>query len=519
MARETAIRRFRAANTPGGGLRLTWARVLSLVATLHLCWLPVAADNPAVLEQAVEWSDASATKMAEADSQQSIKRWEPAMSLYREAMTLSPHPPPFQQYVLFNNIGWSLFNMGEWAAAEEEYRKALNVQQPSGQPPTDHAYINLATLYKAQGRSKATIKVYQAAVALTKQLPTWAALGFALMREFRVEEAVSTLQEALALHGDGATAAQEVHNYLGQLNVWRRRWSSASHHFIKSVDLGLPAEATGCRAGRWTVVEGWQTTSSFGGAPLVTVHPLPVGDVTRAIAAAVAVGPPTRTRANGTKIVDFDLAALATEPFFDAVADETYQDRPDDPPPDGVGAATNGESAAASKGAKSSKATSGGSKADGKADGASGEGHAAPDEGGYKLIELRGVALEGQHLTSLFHPGPECKYYVGEHTASASPRWDFGVNNREQNASYDKTAPFEVHTKMINAPTFGIADMRGGAFGLPDDHAFQLEVLTKFLLLLKAVVEPEWPKLKVRTFSPHLPPAPSRISPPLHGLR
>ena len=49
------------------------------------------------------------------------------------------------------------------------------------------------------------------------------------------------------------TAAQETHNYLGFLYSFRRDWASASTHFVKAVDLGLPSNATGCRAGRWAV--------------------------------------------------------------------------------------------------------------------------------------------------------------------------------------------------------------------------------------------------------------------------
>ena len=86
----------------------------------------------------------------------------------------------FQRYIIHNNIGWSLFHLNEWTRAEENYRHALRAAP--AQPPTDHAYINLATLYKAQGRIKSTIKAYRAAVMLTKQLPTWAALGKALMQ-------------------------------------------------------------------------------------------------------------------------------------------------------------------------------------------------------------------------------------------------------------------------------------------------------------------------------------------------
>ena len=64
------------------------------------------------------------------------------------------------------------------------------------------------------------------------------------------------------------------------LNTWRRRWSIASNHFIKVVDLGLPADATGCRAGRWSVVEGWPVDSGH-----VKVHPLPVTAVVDALRA------------------------------------------------------------------------------------------------------------------------------------------------------------------------------------------------------------------------------------------
>ena len=196
---------------------------------LACCWRAVGA--------AESWSEASAAKLEQADAEQVGQRWEQALALYRESLDLSPNPPVFQQYVLQNNIGWSLFNMGDWANAEDAYRRALRVS--ATHPPTDHAYLNLASLYKAQGRTKALIKVYQAAIALTKQPSTYLALAQALMREFRVDDAAAALQEGLSIGGEGSSLAQEFHNYLGKVNAWRRRWSVASHHFIKSVDLGL----------------------------------------------------------------------------------------------------------------------------------------------------------------------------------------------------------------------------------------------------------------------------------------
>ena len=57
--------------------------------------------------------------------------------------------------------------------------------------------------------------------------------------------------------------------------------------------------------------------------------------------------------------------------------------------------------------------------------------------------------------------------FAGEQGASAFPPPNFGINEREQNASYDKTSPYNVHTKTVHAPTFAIADMRASheAFG------------------------------------------------------
>ena len=221
------------------------------------------------------WTSQAAEALNVADNLQQNGDWEQAIVHYRRALALSPTPPAFQRYVIYNNLGWSMYHLGEWTSAEEHYRHALR-SSPAA-PPTDHAYINLATLHKAERRVKPTIKAYRAAVSLTHQSPTWAQLGWALMLDFKVEEAVHTLEDALSYRGESAPAAQETHNYLGFLYSFRRDWASASTHFVKAVDLGLPSNATGCRAGRWAVSEGW---SSGGG---VTVHPIAWTQVRRAV--------------------------------------------------------------------------------------------------------------------------------------------------------------------------------------------------------------------------------------------
>ena len=131
------------------------------------------------------WTSQAAEALNVADNLQQNGDWEQAIVHYRRALALSPTPPAFQRYVIYNNLGWSMYHLGEWTSAEEHYRHALR-SSPAA-PPTDHAYINLATLHKAENRIKPTIKAYRAAVALTHQSPTWAQLGWALLQDFQLD--------------------------------------------------------------------------------------------------------------------------------------------------------------------------------------------------------------------------------------------------------------------------------------------------------------------------------------------
>ena len=379
-----------------------------------------------------QWAQQAADLVTKADQIQGAQDWQGALDLYYKALDISPNPPPFQKYVLHNNIGWSLYHLGRSAEAEDHYQAALKAS-PNEKPPTDHAFINLATLYKAQGRTKATIKAYQAAVDLTKQMPTWANLGWELIHDCRVEEAVTTLSEAISAKGDAAPAAQQVYAYLGVAQSQRRRWALASQAFVKSIDIGLPADADGCKGGRWKVAEGWSD------AEHVTVHMLPVQSVVQALR-TVAAPAPLRPPKSG----DATLADLATAPFTDAFTGETYED-------------------------------------------------AESPGGGYRVIELRGAMMEGEILTSLYHPAPDCTYYMGEQSASGWPHTTFGHVEREKNHSHDKKVPFPVVTKATTAPVFGVVDVRAA---LHEPLGMAADVCTKMLLLLKAVIEPEWDALR-----------------------
>ena len=58
-----------------------------------------------------------------------------------------------------NNLGLSMYDIGDWGMAEEHFKYALRAWPLP--PPTDHAYINLATLHKAENRVKPTINAAQ----------------------------------------------------------------------------------------------------------------------------------------------------------------------------------------------------------------------------------------------------------------------------------------------------------------------------------------------------------------------
>lgn len=169
------------------------------------------------------WTQEAADALAAADALQQENEWAKSVEMYYRALDLSPTPSSVQQYVIYNNLGWSMFHLGKWDKAEDYYKSALRAVPQ--RPPTDHAYINLATLYKAGHRLKPTIKAFRAAISLTHQLPTWAQLGQALMMDFRVDEAIQAIKEGLEYRGDTAVAAQECHNYLGHLYLARRFWA------------------------------------------------------------------------------------------------------------------------------------------------------------------------------------------------------------------------------------------------------------------------------------------------------
>ena len=57
-------------------------------------------------------------------------------------------------------------------------------------------------------------------------------------------------------------------------------------------------------------------------------------------------------------------------------------------------------------------------------------------------------------LLTLTQAAPECRYFVGEHSASGFLPWDYGGLDREQNGSYNRPQPYEVRAMHIDAASY-----------------------------------------------------------------
>jgi tetratricopeptide (TPR) repeat protein len=128
--------------------------------------------------------------------------WQNSQKLFRHALDVTT-----DNYVIHNNLGFELADMGRADEAIKHYREAVRIN-----PDFEVAYINLGKALLLQGKVDESIRYYQ---ALLKIKPDYAGVhhnvGLVLLRKGEAEPAIFHFQEALRINNDYA----EVYNSLG----------------------------------------------------------------------------------------------------------------------------------------------------------------------------------------------------------------------------------------------------------------------------------------------------------------
>jgi tetratricopeptide (TPR) repeat protein len=107
----------------------------------------------------------------------------------------------------------------------------------------------------------------------------------------------------------------------------------------------------------------------------------------------------------------------------------------------------------------------------------------------YKLIRIRRVHLNGRLMTRLYQSAPRCVHFMGEHTASGVPPWNWGVSDENQPPL---NPPKEIQ-KLLNKPVVVFFDRRSGHTNY---FHHQTELLTKTLWFFRDIYRPDTKKWK-----------------------
>ena len=128
--------------------------------------------------------------------------WQNSQKLFRHALDVTT-----DNYVIHNNLGFELAEIGRVDEAIKHYREAVRIN-----PDFEIAYINLGKALLLQGKVDESIRFNQ---ALLKIKPDYAGvhhnLGLVLLHKGEAEQAIFHFQEALRINNDYA----EVYNSLG----------------------------------------------------------------------------------------------------------------------------------------------------------------------------------------------------------------------------------------------------------------------------------------------------------------
>ena len=123
-----------------------------------------------------------------------LHRYEEAMASARQALALDPDPPTaFSLHILLGQASWALTQSAD--AAADHYERALLID-----PNHPTVLADLASLRIAQERYDKALELFETAVRLRPDVAKfYSGMGFALYRLGRRDEAIRSLERAVAL--------------------------------------------------------------------------------------------------------------------------------------------------------------------------------------------------------------------------------------------------------------------------------------------------------------------------------
>lgn len=157
-------------------------------------------------------------------SRAQVSYWKNSIRLFEHALEVTEG-----NYVIHNNLGFELAQIGQKDKALEHYAEALRIN-----PDFELAYINLGSTLFSQGKKEESFAYYQ---NVLKAKPNLSGIhhnyGILLLRIGKIEEAVFHFREALRLKPDYA----EVYNSLGAALVSQNKIKEAMANFRQAIRL------------------------------------------------------------------------------------------------------------------------------------------------------------------------------------------------------------------------------------------------------------------------------------------
>lgn len=146
-----------------------------------------------------------------------LKNSEQAIDSFRRAVELDPEDPDIHY-----NLGCCYGNLKMWLAAENSYRRSLNIQKSA------RTYNNLGLALQALNKTFDAIESYECGIRLDdKYADLYNNLGTSLKIALKYDDAERSLKKAIRLKENFASA----HNNLGTLYEVMERYDEAKEQF------------------------------------------------------------------------------------------------------------------------------------------------------------------------------------------------------------------------------------------------------------------------------------------------